>query len=119
MPLNLGIRWASLPRRTTGLVIPYAPVQDAEVEIVVQGASFTEVPREETIRSPFGAYERRVASGGLGKDRVVLRYRSTLRTGVVEADEYEALAGFTRNVEAAEQALVKAASSRPARTSAR
>lgn len=110
MPLNLGARWTTLPRRTTGMVIPYAPVQHAEVEIVVDGATLTEVPSDETIRSPFGRYERRVVSGGRGKDRIVLRYRSTLRPGVVEADAYEAMAGFAREVEAAEHALVKAES---------
>jgi cellulose synthase operon protein C len=110
MPLNLGARWTALPRRTTGMVIPYAPVQHAEVELIVEGATFTEVPREETLRSAFGSYERRVSSGGLGKNHVVLRYQSTLRTGVIEPSDYEALAGFTREVEAAEQALVKAES---------
>mgnify|MGYP002619842990 CR=1 FL=1 len=110
MPLNLGLRWTGLPRRTTGIVIPYAPVQDAQVEIVVKGARLVEVPGEETIRSPFGSYERRVSAGGVGKDRVVLQFRSTLRTGVVEPEEYQGLAAFAREVEAAEQALVKASS---------
>lgn len=110
MPLNPGARFTALPRRTTGLLIPYAPVQEAEIEFRIEGASFTEVPAEKTIDSPFGRYERRVAEGGVGEGRLVLRYRSTLHTGVVEPEAYESMASFTREVDAAEQALVRAES---------
>lgn len=110
LPLNLGARYTGLPRRSTGMVVPYAPAQEAEIALSLRSTRFTEVPKSETIDSPFGTFVREVAEGGVGDRRIVLRYTSTLRTGVVEASRYAELAAFTRRVEAVEQALIRAGS---------
>jgi hypothetical protein len=108
VPLNQGATYTSLPRRVTGIVVPYAPVREVRVAFEVEGGSFSEVPDAENITSSFGTFERKVAEGGVGKKRLVLEMRSTLRTGVVEPSAYDDLAGFARKVDAAEQALIRA-----------
>jgi hypothetical protein len=101
MPLNPAARYTALPSRTTGLVIPYAPRQGADIEFILRGATFTVVPEAQTVASKFGTFERQVTQGGPGKDRVVLKLRSELRTGIVEPGAYESLAAFARQVETA------------------
>jgi hypothetical protein len=108
VPLNHGASYTSLPRRVTGIVVPYAPMREVRVAFELEGAAFSEVPEAESINSSFGTFERRIAEGGVGKNRIVLEMRSTLRTGVVEPSAYDELAGFARRIEAAEQALLRA-----------
>lgn len=108
LSFNPGARFTGLPRRTTGLVIPYAPRQSAELTYRLEGAKFVEVPDGTEIDSPFGHFRRTVEAGGSGKDTLTLRYDSDLKSGVVEAERYLELAGFTRKVEAAQEALIRA-----------
>lgn len=99
MPLNPAARYAALPRRTTGLVVPYAPEHEVRVRYRIEGATFTAVPKAQAIESPFGRFSREVASGGPGESSVELRIRSTLRTGVVEPAAYPQLAEYGRAVD--------------------
>lgn len=107
LPLNLGARYTALPRRVTGLVVPYAPHHVAHLRIELAGAQFTEVPANTRIESEFGSFTRKV-QGGEGTATVVLDYDSRLRTGVVDPIAYEKLSDFARKVETEVQAPLRA-----------
>lgn len=108
MPMNPSARYAALPRRTTGLVVPYAPVQVATLRYHLADGSFTAVPEAEAVTSDFGRFERTVTAGGAGKPTLTVQIRSSLRTGVVEPQAYPELAEFARDVDTAEQAVLRA-----------
>jgi tetratricopeptide (TPR) repeat protein len=107
LPMNLGARYTALPRRVTGLVVPYAPHQAAHLSFELQGAKFTEVPGPAEIKSKFGSFTRKV-QGGEGSAAVVLDYDSQLRTGVIDPLGYEAFSDFARKVETEVQAPLRA-----------
>ena len=105
LPLNTASRFTALPRRVTGLVIPYAPRQEAQITYALKPGQFVDLPRDARIRSEFGTFTRKVeATGG----KVTLRYHSELRPGVVEPQVYPDLAEFAREIETATQAPVRA-----------
>jgi len=108
MPLNGSARYAGLPRRTTGLVVPYAPEQVANLTYRLGSGKFVTAPDPATVRSKFGWFERKVSGGGPGEDTLTLQIRSVLRPGVVEPAAYSGLAAFAREVDAAEQAVIRA-----------
>lgn len=108
LPLSLASRHTVLPKRTTGLVIPYAPKLEADVTVALPGGVLREVPSAASISSPFGKYERKVVEGGVGQAKVRMQFRSEVVPGVVEPAKYEDLADFARRVDTAEQALVRA-----------
>ncbi|MBX7083241.1 MAG: tetratricopeptide repeat protein [Nannocystaceae bacterium] len=110
LPLSTAARMATLPSRKTGMIVPYAPDLRATIALALPtGGSFREVPEPVRIDGRFGRYERSVPSGGVGRDRLVLEFRSQLQPGLVAAEQYPAFAEFAREVEAAEQAIVRAA----------
>jgi len=108
LPLSTAARLATLPSRKTGMVVPYAPRLEAKITVRTSGGPLREVPEAATIESAFGRYERKITSGGAGKDSVAIELVSTLKTGVVEPEQYAAFVEFARAVESAEQALLKA-----------
>jgi hypothetical protein len=107
MQLSLGPLYATLPKRTTGLVMPYAPEHRARIRYHLDGATFVDVPGAADVTSPWGTFTRKVTAGGEGKGEVTFDLRSTLRTGVVEPGKYPELASFAREVETVEQALLR------------
>ncbi|MBC8071189.1 MAG: transglutaminase domain-containing protein, partial [Deltaproteobacteria bacterium] len=107
--LSTAARMSTLPTRKTGMVIPFAPDLRVDVTLRVHGTVLRELPQPVKLESPFGRYDRKLSSGGVGKDEARLELRSTLRPGLVTAVEYPAFVEFAREVESAEQALVKAA----------
>ncbi len=110
LPLSTAARMATLPVRKTAMIVPYAPDLRATITLALpSGGSFREVPEAVRIGGRFGSYQRSVTGGGVGRDRLVLEFRSQLQPGLVEAKDYPAFADFAREVEAAEQAIVRAA----------
>lgn len=107
MQLALGPLYATLPKRTTGLVMPYAPEHRARIRYNLEGATFVDVPPAADVKSPWGTFTRKVTAGGEGKGAVTLDLRSTLRTGVVDPGKYPELASFAREVETVEQAVLR------------
>ncbi|MEM6992070.1 MAG: tetratricopeptide repeat protein [Myxococcota bacterium] len=107
MPLNTAARYASLPRRTTGLVVPYAPTQVANLEYTLTDGTFSEVPKTTRVTSSFGEFSRTV-EGAAGRPTLGLTVRSTLKPGVIAPEAYPDLAGYARDVDAAEQAVLRA-----------
>ncbi|MEE9386768.1 MAG: hypothetical protein V3V08_25405 [Nannocystaceae bacterium] len=108
VPMNMGLRYTRLPSRWSGLAIRYAPEQEARVEINLMGAKWTAMPLPEQVRGPYGGYERQVEGGGIGASKVVLHTRSTLELGVIEPERYADLVGYTRGLESAERAVLRA-----------
>lgn len=108
MPLNPGAPFAALPRRTTGLVIPYAPELEAELRWHVEGARIETVPLSHALDTSHGRFTSEVVKGEAGGDTVVLRVRSTLRTGVLPPEQYGELTAFVRQVDAAVQDVLRA-----------
>jgi len=108
MPLNPGAQFAVLSRRTTGLVIPYAPELEAELRWHVAGARIEAAPLPRAIRTERGGFTSEVVEGKAGGDAVTLRVRSTLRTGVLPPESYAELTAFARQVEAAVQDVLRA-----------
>jgi cellulose synthase operon protein C len=106
MPLNPAAPFAGLPRRTTGLVVPYAPELEARLRYRIAGGRLESVPGPRTIETELGGFVREV-EGKVGGDELVLRIRSTLRTGVLPPERYEALTAFARQVETAVQDVVR------------
>lgn len=106
MPLNTAGRYAALPKRTTGLVVPYAPLQVAELTYTIDGVSKVVAPDDAKIASKFGEFTRTSAVGGAGK--LTLTVRSSLQPGVVDPAGYPGLADFAQAVDAAEQAVIVA-----------
>ncbi len=107
VPLDQASRYVALPRRVTGMVVPYAPVHEATVRVRLRDGRFSEVPEPLALTSDFGVFERAV-EGRAGTSEIELRYRSTLNTGVVEARKYRTFADFARAVETATQASLRA-----------
>lgn len=105
MPLNPAAPFAGLPRRTTGLVIPYAPKLEAELRLHVSGARLDSVPEPRVLESEHGRFVREVDRTSEG---LLLRVTSTLRTGVLPPEHYEGLTTFARQVEHAVQDVVRA-----------
>jgi hypothetical protein len=109
VPMNLGMGFAQLPERRTGVVIPYAPLHEAQVTIKLNGARFTSVPSTEKISTAYGSFTRTVAAeGGVGEPTLKLTLRSSLNLGIVEPSDYPELAAYAREVDAAEKDLVRA-----------
>lgn len=106
VPMNLGLGFTGLPERTTGMVIPYAPVQEAEVTVRLAEGTFKAAPGPAAVESEFGAFSRAVT--GKGTDTLTIRTRSTLRPGIVEADEYAELVGMVRAIRQAEDEVARA-----------
>jgi hypothetical protein len=104
--MNAAARFAELPERQTGVVVPYAPEQEARVIVELDGAAFTQVPPPQDIRKAHGRFVRTIESGGVGERTLTLAVRSTLRTGVVTPSDYGALAELARLVDAAEEDVI-------------
>lgn len=112
LPLSTAARYTTLPTRTTGLVVPVAPALEADVTYAVTGGVLEEVPDPAVISGRFGRYERSLVAGGRGKDSVHLVFRSTVVPGVITTDAYADFAAFGREVDEADQALVRASERR-------
>ncbi|MCA9688797.1 MAG: tetratricopeptide repeat protein [Myxococcales bacterium] len=108
VPLNMGMGFTTLPRRATGLVIPYAPSMTARVTFRLDGATFSDVPDAVTLDRPHGTYTRRIVEGGEGQASVTIETHATLELGIVEPGEYPTLATFTREVKMIEDELLRA-----------
>jgi cellulose synthase operon protein C len=104
MPLNPGAPFAALPRRTTGLVIPYAPELEAELRWRVKGARLDGLPPPRAVSTEHGRFTSEILDG----DTVTVRVRSTLHTGVVTPERYGELTAFVRQVDAAVQDVLRA-----------
>lgn len=108
MPMNPGAPFAALPRRTTGMVVPYVPTLNATLTYRLRGgATFESVPGDEAIRGEHGLFVREV-EGRAGGSEVTLKIESTLETGVVLPQEYPELAGFAREVDRVTQDVLRA-----------
>jgi cellulose synthase operon protein C len=108
VPIDPVTGYTRLPSRWSGLVMSYASVLEANVRYVLEGAAFTDVPADVKLSDKWGSYARSVVSGGVGQRELVLSSRSTLVPGIVLAEDYPALARFGGQIQAAEQALVRA-----------
>jgi cellulose synthase operon protein C len=108
MPLNPGAPFAALPRRTTGLVIPYAPELEAELRWRIAGARIDAMPRPRTIETERGRFSGEVVGGSAADGTVTLRVRSTLEPGVLPPERYGELTAFVRQVDDAVQAVLRA-----------
>ena len=108
VPIDQARGFTSLPRRWSGLVIPYSPLLEAEVRITLSGRSFAQLPPDVELRGERGSYRRTLTRGGVGEREIVLESRSTLVPGVVEVDAYDELAAFAAKVTAAEGQLLDA-----------
>jgi tetratricopeptide (TPR) repeat protein len=106
VPMNLGLGFAGLPKRSSGLVIPYAPAQSAEVTIQLEKGRFRAAPGAASVRASFGGYTRRVETSASG-DSVVIRTESSLRPGVIEAEEYGDLVEMTQAIRRAEDEVAR------------
>ncbi|MBZ5712565.1 hypothetical protein [Nannocystis pusilla] len=106
VPMNMGLNYASLPQRKTGWAMPYAPVLEASVTIKLDGASFTAPPTDETIEGPFGTYRRTIKQ--VAPNQLKLTTRSTLVVGTYEAARYPEIVGYTRQIKAAEDQVIRA-----------
>src|SRR5688500_2923328 len=99
----------ALPTSKTGMAVPSSPDLRVDLTLRVHGTVLRELPEPAKIESIFGRYDRRLTGGGVGQDHARLELRSTVRPGVVTAEEYARFSEFAREVESAEQALIKAA----------
>lgn len=108
MPLNPGAPFAALPRRTTGLVIPYAPALEAELRWRVAGARVQAAPLPRTIDTELGRYTTEIEAGEAGGDALTVRVRSTLEPGVLPPERYGELTAFVRQVDVAVQDVLRA-----------
>lgn len=108
MPLNPGAPFAALPRRTTGLVIPYAPELEAELRWRIAGARIDAVPPPRTIDTELGAFTGEVVGSPAADGTVTLRVRSTLEPGVLPPERYGELTTFVRQVDLAVQDVLRA-----------
>ncbi|HLT37721.1 MAG TPA: hypothetical protein VK034_15615, partial [Enhygromyxa sp.] len=108
VPIDQATGYTRLPSRWSGMVINYAPVLEAKVHYLLDGASFAEVPADVSITDPRGSYPRKLVSGGVGQRELTFESRSTLVPGIVEAADYRELAGFAVRMQTAEQQLLRA-----------
>jgi tetratricopeptide (TPR) repeat protein len=108
VPIDPVTAYTRLPSRWSGLVMSYASVLEANVRYVLEGAAFTDVPADVVLEGTWGSYARTVTGGGVGQQELALSSRSTLKPGIVEPEDYAALARFGGQIQAAEQALLRA-----------
>ena len=108
VPIDQATGYTRLPSRWSGMVVAYAPLLEAKVRYTLRGASFAEVPQDVALSAEWGSYERKLTSGGVGQQELVLESRSSLVPGIVEASDYRALAEFAARMQAAEQQLLRA-----------
>lgn len=106
IPMNMGLNYASLPQRKTGWVMPYAPLLEGKLTVTLTGASFTAPPSEESIEGAFGTYRRNVKQDGPNK--LTVTTRSTLAIGTYPAERYPEIVGYTRQIKAAEDQVIRA-----------
>lgn len=104
VPMNIGLGYASLAERWSGMVVPYAPVQEATVRITVKGADI-KAPKPAQLDTAFGSYTRTVKGDG---KTLTLETRGELELGEILADDYDDFTRYIQAVAAAEQALVTA-----------
>jgi hypothetical protein len=97
-----------------GLLIPYAPRIEADVEFAIKGGKVTGVPPAIEIESKSGGFERKTVASGASS--LKLAYRSWLKPGVYEPKEYPRLTEFVQKVAAAERAVVQVAGARSGRS---
>lgn len=108
VPIDQATGYTRLPSRWSGMVIGYAPVLEAKVRYVLEGASFAEVPPDVALDDPRGSYARKLVAGGVGQRELTFESRSTLLPGIVEPEDYRKLADFAARMQAAEQQLLRA-----------
>jgi cellulose synthase operon protein C len=108
VPIDQATGYTRLPTRWSGMAISYAPVLEAKVRYVLDGASFAEVPPDVSLEDPRGSYQRKLVSGGVQQSELVLESRSTLVPGIVEAGDYRKLTEFALHMQRAEQQLLRA-----------
>jgi tetratricopeptide (TPR) repeat protein len=109
VPMNLGLGYTQLPRRWSGMIVPYAPVQQARISIELTPGQlhWRNVAQDVDIETAHGSYARKTVEGGKGESKVVIETRATLTTGIVEASEYARMAEMTRAIQDAEQAILR------------
>jgi tetratricopeptide (TPR) repeat protein len=108
VPIDQATGYTRLPSRWSGMVIGYAPVLEAKVHYLLEGASFAEIPPDVALTDPRGSYSRKLAAGGVGQRELTFESRSTLVPGIVEASDYRKLAEFAVRMQTAEQQLLRA-----------
>jgi tetratricopeptide (TPR) repeat protein len=108
VPIDQATGYTRLPSRWSGMVIGYAPVLEAKVRYLLEGASFAEVPPDVALTDPRGSYSRKLVAGGVGQRELTFESRSTLVPGIVEAADYRKLAEFAVRMQTAEQQLLRA-----------
>jgi hypothetical protein len=108
VPIDQATGYTRLPSRWSGMVIGYAPVLEAKVHYVLEGATFAEVPADVALSDPRGSYSRKLVDGGVGQRELTFESRSTVVPGIVEAAEYRKLAELAARMQAAEQQPVRA-----------
>ncbi|HGG57599.1 MAG TPA: DUF3857 domain-containing protein, partial [Nannocystis exedens] len=107
VPMNLGLGYAGLPERHTGMVIPYAPIQEAVVRLQFKGFTLRSLPDPASITTEAGGYTRAV-DGEPGGSKLVLRTRSRLRPGIIEAADYSEIVELTRSIRSVEDEVIRA-----------
>ncbi len=107
VPMNLGLGYAGLPERNTGLVIPYAPIQEAVIRLKLKGFALRVLPDAASITTDAGGYTLAV-EGQPGGSELVLKTRSRLRPGIIEAADYDELVELTRSIRSVEDETIRA-----------
>jgi tetratricopeptide (TPR) repeat protein len=107
VPMNLGLGYTQLPERHSGMVVPYAPRQDARITIEFTGGTLQDQPGSTKLNTDYGTYSRKVTDGGKGQSRVVIETSSTLRPGIIEPAAYAGMSKFTGGIQTAEQAVLR------------
>ncbi len=103
--LNMARPYATLPERRTGLLIRYAPRQQATIRLRVAGAEVRRAPEPANVRDVHGAFRRTVrvqAQDGA----LVLELEGKLRVGIIEPEDYGDLVELARDIEEAERAKI-------------
>lgn len=108
VPIDPVTGYTRLPSRWSGMVISYASVLEAKVRYVLDGPRFTDVPTDVALDGAWGSYARKVVGGGAGQGELVLESRAAIQPRIVEPEDYGALARVASQIQAAEQALVRA-----------
>lgn len=107
VPMNLGLGYTQLPERWSGMVVPYAPVQEARVTLEFAGGRIEALPEAKQLETKFGSYTRQVTEGTAGGSSLVMETRATLSKGIVEAEDYAKMGQFTRAIQTAEQDVLR------------
>jgi hypothetical protein len=105
--MNQGIAFTRLPKRWSGVVIPYAAKRRAKVTLTLEGLRFRALPEPAEVEGRFGSFHRTV-EGAAGEGTVVIETRSTLRPGVIAPEKYPELTRFTQQLQGLEQAILRA-----------